>query len=297
MTYLGERSSHGKDTEYHLGMSTHFLHPVIDKLRQGIKPSLRILNVETATTSISQARIMGLSEEWIKRFEDEDPERHQLFIVRKVDCDHVDGLLEADLLLTLNGKLVTRVDDLDVMYENEILDAVVLRKREEMSIKVPTVATSDLDTDRAVVFCGAILHRPHHAVRQQIAKLHSGVYISGRMRGSPAAFYHLAPTQFITAVNGIDTPDLDAFVREASKIPDNTYFRLKVVTFDNVPWVATLKRNEHYFPMMEYIKTNKDEDKKRNGWRVFLHDQEGTTDGAEPAPREETEIGVAEVGN
>lgn len=67
--------------------------------------------------------------------------------------------------------------------------------------------------------------------------------------------YGLAPTNFITHVNAVPTPDLSAFVKEVNKIKDNTYFRLRVVTFDNVPWVATLKKNEHYFPMLEWVKT------------------------------------------
>lgn len=158
----------------------------------------------------------------------------------------------------------------------QTLDATVLRKREIMNIKVPTVPTSDLDTSKAVVFCGAILHRPHHAVRQQISKLHSDVYISGRMRGSPACMYGLAPTQFITACNGVPTPDLDTFVTEVNKIPDNTYFRLKVVTFDNVPWVATLKKNEHYFPTSEFVRTNLEADRSRNGWRRITYEKGGS---------------------
>ena len=41
-------------------------------------------------------------------------------------------------------------------------------------------------------------------------------------RGSPSYQYGLAPTNFITAVNGVKTPDLVAFVKEVNKIPDNT---------------------------------------------------------------------------
>jgi hypothetical protein len=142
---------------------------------------------------MSQARVMGVSEEWIEKTEIEDPERHQLFMVRKVDSGHEDGLNEGDILLTLNGRLITRAPDLDVMYNNDFLDAVVVRKRQEMSFKVPTVPTEDLETDRVVNFCGATLHRPHQAVRQQISKIHSDVYISSRARGSPAYMYGLAP--------------------------------------------------------------------------------------------------------
>jgi hypothetical protein len=75
------------------------------------------------------------------------------------------------------------------MYNNEFLEAVIVRKREEKTIKVSTVATEDLETRRMVSFCGATFHRPHQAVRQQISKIHSDVYISSRSRGSPAYMY------------------------------------------------------------------------------------------------------------
>lgn len=68
------------------------------------------------------------------------------------------------------------------MYDNEVLDALIVRNGQEMHVKVPTVPTEDLETDRAVVFCGAVLQKPHHAVRQQISKLHSEIYISARVR-------------------------------------------------------------------------------------------------------------------
>ncbi|KAL6707831.1 hypothetical protein ACN47E_003731 [Coniothyrium glycines] len=269
LSYLGERTSHSnKDVEYHLGLATPNLLPVLNEIKSGKTPKLRILNVEFQTVQMSQARVMGVPEEWIEKTEIADPERHQLFMVRKVDSGHGDGLNEGDVLLTLNGKLVTRSPDLDVMYNNEFLDAVVVRKREQKTIRISTVATEALETDRMISFCGATFHRPHQAVRQQISKIHSDVYISSRARGSPAYMYGLAPTNFVTHVNNVPTPDLDAFLREVTKIGDNEYFRLKVITFDNVPWVATLKKNEHYFPTIEYIKDSSQE----LGWRKIIHE-------------------------
>ena len=187
---------HDTLSEYHLGLATPNLLPVLNEIRGGKTPKLRILNVEFQTVQMSQARVMGVSEEWIEKTETADPERHQLFMVRKVDSGHGDGLNEGDVLLTLNGKLVTRSPDLDVMYNNEFLDAVVVRKREEKTIKVSTVATEDLETDRLVSFCGATFHRPHQAVRQQISKIHSDVYISSRARGSPAYMYGVSAHSF-----------------------------------------------------------------------------------------------------
>ncbi len=107
-------------------------------------------------------------------------------MVRKVECGHEQSLQEGDVVLSLNGNLMTRVSELDVMYDHDVLDAVIVRKSEEMQIRVPTVPTEDLETDRAVIFCGAVLHAPHHAVRQQISKMHSEIYVSARV-GSPAA--------------------------------------------------------------------------------------------------------------
>jgi C-terminal processing protease CtpA/Prc len=208
---------------------------------------------------MAQCRIMGVSDEWIKKVAKANPSRHQLFIVRKVDCGPANGpgdgqlFQEGDIILTLNGQLITRVSDFDIMYDKEWLDALVVRKGKEVQLRVPTVHTEDLETARAVVFCGAVLQKPHHAVRQQISKLHSEIYVSARSRGSPAYQYGLAPTNFITHVNGVKTPDLDAFVNEVNKIDDNTYFRLRAMTFDNVPWVVTMKKNEHYVSRREKL--------------------------------------------
>jgi S1-C subfamily serine protease len=187
LSYLASHS--GQDVEYHLGLATPNLLPILNQIKSGETPKLRILNVEFQTVLMSAARVMGVSEEWIEKTEQADPERHQLFMVRKVDSGHDEGLQEGDVLLTLNGKLVTRSPDLDVMYNNDFLEALIVRKQEEKTMKVSTVATEDLETNRVVSFCGAILHHPHQAVRQQISKVHSNVYISSRSRGSPAYLY------------------------------------------------------------------------------------------------------------
>lgn len=227
LTYLGERSpSTHRDEEYHLGLATPTLLPVVKQIQQGIVPKLRMLSVEFRAIQMSQARLMGVSEEWIHQVSLANTAHHQLFMVTKRTFERKEqeggALLEGDVLLTLNGKIITKISDLDVMYSHEELDAVIVRDCQELRLKLPTVAADDVETDRAISFCGAILHRPHHAVRQQISKLFSEVYVSARTRGSPAYQYGLAPTNFITHVNGKPTPDLESFLAAVVKIPDNT---------------------------------------------------------------------------
>ena len=327
LSYLGERSPNSnKDVEYHLGLATPTLLPVLSQIRTGTIPNLRILNIETQAIQMAQARIMGVSDEWIARVAAANPARHQLFMVRKIDCAmpgsasnndidpsstshptiiptpaNPDGqsLQEGDILLTLNSSLITRVSELDIMYTSNHLSAQVIRAGAEMSLTVPTIPTTDLHTTHALLFCGAVLHRPHHAVRQQISKLHSEVYVSARSRGSPAYMYGLAPTNFITAVNGVPTPTLEVFLGEVRKIADNTYFRLRVVTFDNVPWVATMKKCEHYFPTMEFVRERKVVEGKGEGEGGFMgeaYEWKRRVVG-EDGERGEGQNGVAGLGN
>ena len=41
------------------------------------------------------------------------------------------------------------------------------------------------------------------------------------------------------------------------------------MTFDNVPWVITMKKNDHYFPTMEWIK----DATESSGWRRITYEQ------------------------
>ncbi|KAL7627495.1 hypothetical protein AAE478_001688 [Parahypoxylon ruwenzoriense] len=271
LTYLGERSHGSRDEEYHLGLATPTLLPVISQIQQGRDPKLRMLSMEFRAIAMSQARVMGVSEDWIHKVFLANKHSHQLFMVSKRTFERSSEpsvLLEGDIILTLNGKIVTRVSELDVMYSHEVLDAVIVRESQEMRLQVPTVSADNVETNHAISFCGAVLHVPHLAVRQQISKLPSEVYVSARSRGSPAYQYGLAPTNFITHVNGKPTPDLKTFLENVARIPDNTYFRMRAMTFDDQPWVVTMKKNEHYFPTMEWIKDGS----APCGWRRITYE-------------------------
>ncbi|GMG14596.1 unnamed protein product [[Candida] boidinii] len=68
------------------------------------------------------------------------------------------------------------------------------------------------------------------------------------MSGSPSKLFTIGQTNFITHVNEEKTPDIDEFLRVVKGIPDNTYCKIRIVSFDNIPYAQTLKVNYHYFP-------------------------------------------------
>ncbi|CAN6674795.1 pro-apoptotic serine protease Nma111p [Trichomonascus vanleenenianus] len=262
LSCLGERSADGRDHEYRLGLDISCVAGVVEMLREGEMPKPRFLDLEVNAIQVVQARIRGVSEEWIRKIEESDSERHQLFNVMRVATGPSKVLQEGDIILAIDGKVVTRVSELDALQNERELEVTVVRNKEEKVVKVPTISTDDLNTDRVIIWCGAVLHKPHHAVRQQIKKIHSGVYVAARVQGSPAFQYAIAPTNFITHVNGIATPDLDKFLEVVTTIPDNTYVRLRIVTFDNVPFACSIKTSYHYFPTGELAK----EDGEWNGF-------------------------------
>jgi pro-apoptotic serine protease NMA111 len=111
------------------------------------------------------------------------------------------------VILSCNGNIITRIYDLNFFHDSEkTVNLHILRKGEEMDVTVPTVSGEEGETDRFVLWAGALLHAPHRAVRQQAKTLHSLVYISARSRGSPAYQFGLMNTMYITHLNGKPTP-------------------------------------------------------------------------------------------
>ena len=117
------------------------------------------------------------------------------------------------------------------------------------------------ETDELIIFAGCIVQKPHHAVRQTMLNLPSEVYCTFRGDSSPAAQYGIYATNFITHVNEIPTPCLNSFLENIKAIPDNTYCKIRLVSFDNVPFAISLKTNYHYFPTGQLKK-----DQSSNEW-------------------------------
>ncbi|KAF9161882.1 hypothetical protein BGX20_001950 [Mortierella sp. AD010] len=265
LSYLGERNNSGRDNEYHLGLHISTIMPVLVPMQKGLYPKLRSLNIEVVTVQMAQARHMGLSDEWVKKVEEANPSRHHIFMVRRTETGSVSAsiLQELDLILSINGKVITRMYELDVQYDSKELDIVVLRKKVEVQLTVPTEEIDGNGTSRLAIWAGAMMHEPHKAVLQQSKTLPSRVYVSARSKGSPSYMYGMVPTMWITHINGTPTPDLDALLKAVRQCPDNSYVRVKTMSFDMIPTVLSIKTNMHYWPTAEMIR----DDSEESGWR------------------------------
>ncbi|KAF9931437.1 hypothetical protein BGZ67_005303 [Mortierella alpina] len=282
LSYLGERNNSGRDNEYHLGLHISTILPILQPMQAGLYPTLRSLNVEVMPVQMAQARHMGLTDAWVKKVEEANPSRHHIFMVRRTETGSVSAsiLQELDLILSINGKVITRMYELDIQYEASELEMVVLRKKNEVRVSVPTEAVDGHGTSRLVIWAGAMMHEPHKAVLQQSKTLPSRVYVSARSKGSPSYMYGMVPTMWVTHINGTPTPDLDALLKAVKKCPDNSYVRVKTMSFDMIPTVLSIKTNMHYWPTAEMVR----DDNEESGWRKVADSPGSSSLGADGSP-------------
>jgi len=216
------------------------------------------LEAELVPQPLAAARRLGLSDAWLRKLELASPNQRQvLSIVRLVGGSPAVGRLkQGDILLAVDGKVLTRFREVELaVADKPEVSVTVWRDGEEQLIVLPTATLSGNDIDRIVMWAGATLQAPHRAMLAQRGIPPVGVYVGYFAYGSPATRYGLFPGRRIVEVDGIPTPDLDAFLKVVSGRPDRSAIRLRTITWNNAPEVITLKLDRHYWPTYEVKRT------------------------------------------
>ena len=238
------------------GVPIELVADMLHRVRDG-KP-LYSLEVEFSTIPLSNASRLGLSADWIRRIEQASQGvRQVLSATRMVGGSPIQKLLrQGDLLLAVDGQTLTRFRDVErAVADKPSVTLTIWRGEAELRIDARTVPLTGVDVDRVVVWAGATLQAPHHAMLAQRGMPPIGVYVAFFAYGSPATRYGMFPGRRIVEVDGVPTPDLDAFLRVVIGKPDRASVRLRTITWNNAPEVITLKLDKHYFPAYELRRT------------------------------------------
>jgi pro-apoptotic serine protease NMA111 len=241
-------------TQDNRGVPIDLVTAMLDHLRTD-RP-LHSLEAELTVQPLSSAQEIGLPEEWIKKLSLQNPTlRQALSVLRLVGGSPASKLLQqGDLLLAIDGKVVTRFKEVEAaVADRSEVTVTVWRGSGEQVVKVPTAELPGTDIDRIVEWAGATLQAPHRAMSSQRGIPPVGVYVGYFAYGSPATRYGLYPGRRIVEVDGEPTPDLDAFLRAVTGRPDRSSLRLKTITWNNAPEVITLKLDKHYWPAYELL--------------------------------------------
>ncbi|HXZ60379.1 MAG TPA: trypsin-like peptidase domain-containing protein [Steroidobacteraceae bacterium] len=229
---------------------------MLERVRTG--RALHSLEAEFGVLPLAGAREFGLPEGWTQRLAQHTPTRRQvLSVVRLVGGSPAARVLQqGDLLLAIDGKVVTRFREVEqAAADKDVVHVSVWRGQGEQTLEVPTAELSGSDLTRVVQWAGATLQAPHRSMSAQRAIPPRGVYVAYFAYGSPATRYGLFPGRRIIEVDGAPTPDLDTFLKAVTGRPDRSSVRLKTMTWNNAPEVITLKLDKHYWPAYELTHT------------------------------------------
>jgi S1-C subfamily serine protease len=203
--------------------------------------------------SLAGARELGLPDEWVRRFEEHNPQRRQVLGIDRLVAGSpaADLLQPGDLLLAIDGKVVNRFREVERAVQNPEVRLSVWRDGAEKTLQLKTVPLDGRDLDRVLIWAGATLQAPHRAMAAQRGIAPYGVFVSFFFYGSPATHYGLYAGRRITEVDGQPTADLDAFIKAVGGKPDRASLRLKTVSWNGQTDVITLKLDKHYWPAYE----------------------------------------------
>jgi pro-apoptotic serine protease NMA111 len=242
------------------GISIDLVSEMLERVRND-RP-LHSLDVEFSVQPIASAREFGLSDEWATKLALHGVSRRQVLGVERLvgGAPASKMLQQGDLVLAIDGEVVTRFREVErAVGDKKRVAVTVWRGRSEQIINVDTVELPGADIDRIVQWAGATLQAPHRAMSAQRGIAPVGVYVGYFSYGSPATRYGLFPGRRIVEVDGIPTPDLDAFLGVVTGRPDRSSLRLRTITWNNAPEVITLKLDKNYWPAYELRRTP-------NGW-------------------------------
>jgi pro-apoptotic serine protease NMA111 len=257
---LGMWSSFAYDTANGIaqtlrGVPIDLVADMVDRVRSG--RVLHSLDAELFPQPLASARLMGLSQAWTARLAAHSPERQVLTVIRPVGGSPAFALLmPGDILLALDGKVVTNFREVErATADRTQVQVSIWRGGGEHTLTVPTVTLSGAGLGRVVQWAGATLQTPFQSMRAQRGIPSVGVYVDYFAYGSPAARYGLFPGRRIVQVDGVPTPNLDAFLAAVAGRPDRSSLRLTTITWNNAQDVITLKLDDHYWPAYELLRT------------------------------------------
>jgi pro-apoptotic serine protease NMA111 len=220
------------------------------------------LEADLTYAPLFAARNLGVSEDWLKRLERDNPKRRRALIVTRLVAGSpaAELLRNGDIILSVDGAVVTSFSALEDATQKPEVTVTVWRDDKALEIPVATASLDGRGIDRAVAWAGALLQNPHRPMAAQRGIPPYGVYVAFFNYGSPATRYGLWAGRRVVQVDETPTPDLQAFINVIAGKEDQESVRVTTVTWNGAVEVITLKLDNQYWPAYQ-LRRNPD-----NGW-------------------------------
>ena len=225
-----------------------YIAPRLERAQIADAAPYRTLGVEVRSLRLADARDRGLSDERVGEYVARGVRDVQQVFVVHGGTPAAEVLRDTDVLIEVDGQLLTDMRALEALQGRQAVEVVYLRDGEEHRADVQLQALPGDGVDRVLQWAGLILHAPHYGVQAQGGRAPYGVYASWLWYGTPAARYGFRPTRHVVQVDDTPTPDLDAFIEAVRGMRDRQAVRVKTVGLDGSVRVQSLKLDLTYWP-------------------------------------------------
>ena len=236
-----------KPKRYFRGLPADELQAALDAYRADPAAPWPDLGAELNSTSLTDARKMGLSDSRSQAIEATKGRRRVLTVSRTTaDAPAASVLRNGDFVLAANGIMVTEPWEVEAYIRQGAVELTILREGKEQTVTVEPHLLSTQGTERVLLWAGGAIQPVPAWVPQQRSLPPSGVYLSYYWYGTPLGRSQLRPTYRITAVNGTAVHDIDSFI--AALPEDDAPVRLTYRDLQDRKSVRTLKPNPEAWP-------------------------------------------------
>ncbi|MDB2544162.1 trypsin-like peptidase domain-containing protein [Woeseiaceae bacterium] len=243
--------SGGETLQINRGISSDLISEFIAQIKED-KP-LYSLDLDLGYIPLFSARKMGLSDEWINKFELINGRRLMIVNNRISGSPASKVIQNGDIILSINNQLISSFRDYEKFSQSKSITVNLWRQNKLLEYDIDTELLNGNDIDHVLIWAGAHLHEPHRTIAQRGIDP-SGVYVAFSNYGSPATRYGLKIGQRIVAVNEIDTPTLDDFIHEIRDKKDRSSLRLKTIAWNGATKIITMKLDNEFWSPYELKK-------------------------------------------
>ncbi|ORX61736.1 trypsin-like serine protease [Hesseltinella vesiculosa] len=204
------------------GLPTSLWLDMVNVLRQGSSPVIYGLEAECWSMQLAHARLLQLPDHWIHQFSElPSPHVHYVLGFTNPSSPCASVLQVGDLLLQINGQLITSVNDFQKVDQQANTNMTVFRDGQELQLQVPLTKFDGQETTRIIGWQGMYIQEAYQAAKEQMREhIPLGVYLSCCLFGSPAQVAIQAGV-WITEIDQKPVPTLDAFLDVVTRLTND----------------------------------------------------------------------------
>lgn len=203
--------------------------------------------------SLAEAIQYGLNDEWLQRFQSLPATQRRVLMVQQTvpGSDAAAKLRAGDVLLSINGEMVTDLQSAESLAQQPKLDVEILRAGAVENLQLLTSKLDGQGTDRVVSWAGAMFQEPHRDIAVYEGINIPGVYIAYTEPGSPALWDRLYRNRMIVEVNGQAITGLDDFLERIRLIKQDEITRLTTVSLSGRREITSVAAEYYFWPTFE----------------------------------------------